>query len=495
MGLQIASQHLTKRRFSGMFLLAMTLLVTVGCHSGGGSNPTGYGAVTGVVLLPSVMGVLGPPAAGVQVRVSGGGFDTTAVTDTVGTYLIDEVPARTMTIVASSGTCFASPESQVTIRKADTVSYQLILQSLVDSDTIPLPGSGAARMEIVPGGGRAILLYDSTAAAPRPPSIVSVDLATGVSQKTEFSDIAEAYDLRLAGSNMAVFNFRGNAGFGVRFVNLASMTAVAGDAIYSTDPNGFAGHLTLDGSFEHVFVAHAIQQGPNFIGQVFAISVADRKVVDADNDSTDGDAAFDSLLVRHSIVWAYSIAFDDSRHEILVGDRNVGYVTAIDWTKWGTFDRTAHLVAPTPGVRVVTLGTELDQFRAWYLDFEGGAGIAAHPQTSNVIRFESGAGEGSASFTDQTVNMKSDNHFLTVVPSRGSWFTLFEDLTESQDTLRRIAVEERSSSSLRRILRYESQRYKLSRRIPPRAFAVDVANHKLYVAYSNRPVLEVFCLP
>ena len=496
MGLQITSEHLTNRRFFGVFLLGVSFLVFTGCNSDGGSKPTGYGAVTGYVWLSESMAASGSPVAGAQVHISGGGFDTTAVTDTNGIYLVEEVPTRTVTIWASSGACFTSPESQVTIKKADTVVINLLLPSRVDTDTIPLPGSGAARMEIVPGGGRAVLLYDSTGSAPRHPSIVTVDLATGVSQKTEFTDIAEAFDLRLAGTNTAVFNFRSGAGFGVRFVNLASMTAAAGDAIYSTDPNGFGGHLVLDNSFEHVFVAHAIQQGFNYIGKVFAISVADRKVLDADNDSTDGNAAFDTLLVRHSLGWAYSIAFDDSRHEILVGNRDLLYVTAIDWTKWGTFDRTAHLAAPIPGVREVTLGTPISQFQAWYLGFEGGVGIAARPQTTDMIGFESGADQGAVSLTVANEFLKSDNLFLTVVPSRRSWFTLFEeDEIVGSVAMTLTAVEERSWSTLERINRFESHHFLRPSPGVPRAFAVDATNRKLYVAYRNQPFLEVFCLP
>jgi hypothetical protein len=494
MATQIASKHLTNRRFFGLFLLGVSLLVAVGCNSGGGSKPSGFGAVTGHVRLSESMATSGVPVAGAQVHISGGDFDTTAQTDTNGIYLVDEVPAGTVTLWASSGSCLTSPQSQVTIRKADTVGVDLLLPSQLDTDTIPLPGSGAVRMEIVPGGGRAVLLYDSTASAPGHPAIVTVDLATGVSQKTEFTDIAEAYDLRLAGSNIALFNFRSSAGFGVRFVSLSSMTAAAGDALYSTNPSGFAGHLTLDNSFEHVFVAHAVRQDANFIGKVFAISLADRKVLDADNDSTDGDAAFDTLLVRQSLGWAYSIAFDDSRHEILVGNRDSSFVIAIDWAKWGTFDRTAHLTAPIPGVRKVNLEAQVSQFRAWFLDFAGGVGIAARPQTTDMIRFESGANEASVSLNETSVQMTSDRHFLTVVPSRRSWFTLFEDVT-APVAERQTAVEERSWSTLQRISRFESNRFVLPSRGIPRAFAVDATNQKLYVAYSNRPILEVFCLP
>jgi 6-phosphogluconolactonase (cycloisomerase 2 family) len=57
------------------------------------------------------------------------------------------------------------------------------------------------------------------------------------------------------------------------------------------------------------------------------------------------------------------------------------------------------------------------------------------------------------------------------------------------------AVEERSWSTLHRLYRFESHHFVLPDRGIPRAFAVDATNKRLYVAYQNRPMMEVFCLP
>jgi len=281
---------------------------------------------------------------------------------------------------------------------------------------------------------------------------------------------------------------------------LNSMAAAGGDVLYDTNVTGFTdpivlGHIVLDNTAEHVFVAHALQP-PYFVGKVYAVSVADRRLIDADNNPDDGNPAFDALLVRNSIGWAYSIAYDDVRHEILVGNRDdAGFVTAIAWEKWGTFDRAAHLTLPTPGVRTVSLGAQLPPFQAWFLDFAGGTGIALWPQYTVALLLRSGASAADLTYTDATVTMTSDSHFLTIIPSRQSWFTLFADFTEWDETKRQIAVEERSWSTLRRIYRYESHHFNLPDKGLPRSFAVDAAGKKLYVAYSNRPVIEVFCLP
>jgi len=476
-------------------LTGVILLLLSGCTSDGGSKPTGFGAVTGVVRLPFGIAASGAPVVGAQVRVTGGDFDTTTATDTSGTYLIDDVPARTVTVSASLGDCLSGSQSNVAVRKADTITVDVTLDSRAEFDTIPLPGSGAVRMEIMPEGGRAVLLYDSAGAAPGHPSVVTVDLATGATMELEFPDIAEAYDLRLAGDNIAVFNFRSSAGFGLRFVSLAGLAAAGSDVLYTTNPSGFAGHLALDDFLQHVFVAHAIQLGPSFVGKVYAVSVGERKVLDADDDSTDGNAAFDTLLIRQSLGWAYNVAYDDVRHEVLVGNRTTGFVTAIEWAKWGTFDRSAHLSLPTPGVRKVNLDTQLSPFQVWFFGFAGGIGIGAYPQNSGMVRFQSGSDAGDVSHTDPSVNMRSDAHFLTIVPSRQSWFTLLEDLTEWDTSKMQTAVEERSWSTLHRLYRFESHHFVLPDRGIPRAFAVDATNKRLYVAYRNRPMMEVFCLP
>jgi hypothetical protein len=475
-------------------MLGMILLAITSCSSDGGTEPTGFGAVTGTVRTFSVSATSGLSQAIATVRVSGGGFDSTTSTDVNGIYIMGDVPARTVTVSASLSDCMAGSRSGVVVVKNDTITADVTLEFQADNDTIPLPGSGAVKMELVPDGHRAILLYDVSDDSPGAPSLVSVDLTTGASSRTEFTDLDQVFDMQLAGNNMVVFNYLGPAGFGLRFVNLNSMAATGGDVVYDTNVTSFAGHIALDNSGEHVFVAHALQP-PYFVGKVYAVSVAERKLLDADNNPNDGNAAFDTLLVRRSLGWAYSIAYDDIHHEILVGNWNAGFITAIAWEKWGTFDRSAHLAVPTPGVRIVTVNAQENQFQPWFLGFASGVGITVWPQNSIAERFQSGAGASDLFYADPTVSIASTSHFLTVVPSRQSWFTICQDLTESDGDKRQTAVEERSWSTLHRMYRFESHHFTLPDRGFPRAFAADAVGRKLYVAYSNRPIIEVFCLP
>lgn len=485
-------------RAINLVVAGLVLLVVSGCGKDNGAQPVGFGAVSGTVHLPFGQTASAAPAVGARVRVFGGDFDTTTTTDTLGIYTIQSVPARTMSVSAMAGECFTATRSGFSVRKNETTTVDLSLESHAEFDSIPLPLAGAVRMEISPSATWGVLLYDSAAAWPKHVTLVRINLADAVIDQVEFNDLTDAFDIRFIGNDEVVFNFLSASGYGLRFVNLATLAADGSDLVYESNGNGFGGRLILDGSRQHVFVTHTVLQVTDrltYVGKVFAYSVAERTPVDADNNPNNGHVTFDTALVRGSLAWPYNIAFDDVRHEILVGNRNSDYITAIDWNLWGRFDRTAGLVAPTTGVRKISMSRQIPVFQVWFLDFADGVGIAASPQHSDIVRYRSGDDAGGLGYTETTSSLKSENHFLTIVPSRQSWFTLFEDITPSDDQKWRTAVEERSLSTLVRTNRYESRFFVLPDRGQPRAFAVDAVHKHLYVGYRNRPILEVFCLP
>lgn len=463
------------------------------------TDPPGFGAVTGAVRLPFTAAASGAPAMGAQVRITAGGFDSTIAADSSGIFLMDHVPAGTASVTATLTSCFSGSRTGVRVVKNDTVTADVTMASQLDADTIALPvivsTSAPRQMELVPGGNQAILLYDTSAVSPLPPSLLSVNLATGVAQLTQFTDLRQAYDLKVVGPNLAVFSFLSIAGFGLRFVDLTTMTKSGRDVLYDSVPIGLPGHIAMDNTSEHVFVAHARWQGTSFVGKVYAVSVTQRELVDADNNPGDGSAAFDTLLIRRSVGRAYNIAYDNSTDEILVANNDAGFITAISWNKWGTFDRAAHATMPVPGVRSIRVNAQIEQFQPWFLGIGDGSGVALWPQNAWAVRFSSGSGAADLAYTDPTVAMSSEVHYLTVVPSRQSWFTLFSDFTEPDVDKQQRAVEERSLNTLHRLYRFQSHHFVLPDRGFPRTFAVDAANKRLYVAYSNRPILEVFCLP
>lgn len=495
---QLSSGHF----FRAMRLVAavLVLLVMSGCGKDKGPEPVGFGAVSGTVRLPFSQAASAAPAAGARVRVFGGDFDTTTTADTLGTYTIQSVPARTMSVSATAGECFEVTRSGIFVRKNETTTVDLSLESHTEFDSIPLPLAGAVRMEISPSATWGVLLYDSAVVWPKHVTLVRIRLADAAVDQVEFNDLIDAFDIRFIGNDEVVFNFLSASGFGLRFVNLATLTADGSDIVYDSNRDGFGGRLTLDGSRQHVFVTHTVLRVSDrltYVGKVFACSVAERMLVDADNDPSNGIVAFDTALVRGSLAWPNNIAFDDLGHEILVGNRNAGYTTAIDWTFWGTFDRRAGLVAPVAGVRKVAMNQQDQRLQVRYLDFADGVGIAADHQYSEMVRYQSGDDGSKLLYTETAASLKSEDHFhfLTIVPSRQSWFTLFEDITQSDNQKWQTAVEERSLSTLRRVNRYESHLFVLPDRGQPRAFAVDAVHKHLYVGYRNRPILEVFCLP
>jgi DNA-binding beta-propeller fold protein YncE len=450
-----------------------------------------------MVLLPFQNATSGAPVAGAQVQIAGGDFDSTTSTDSNGVYFMDDVPARTVTISASVTACLSGSRSNVVVRKADTVIADVTLESHADADSIPLPRAGAARMEIAPAGGRAVLLYDGTSTGQSHPSVAAVDLNSGAVTTLEFPDLTEAYDIRFIDDGEFAFNFHDSRGYGLRFVSFPIM-ASTGDFRYCDTAGGLPGRLTLGPSGEVIFVTHQIfqasAQGVIKAGKVYAVSIPGRRFVDADNDTTDGETAFDTSLALGSLAYPYYIAYDPLRGEILVGNHDGGFLTAIAWSEWGRFVRQSK--PATQGVRKIPMNAEQPSFQVWFFGFAGGIGIAGGPQTPPAtVRYESGEVSGNLTYSDVSVNMSSDNHFLTVVPSRQSWFTLCQDVTESDIFKRQTAVEERSWNTLHRLYRFESRHFVMPDRGQPRAFAVDAANKKLYVAYRNRPILEVFCLP
>jgi len=482
-----------------VFTVASTAALAVGCGDGG-NGPTKFGAVAGTVYLPFELSAALKPAVGATVRLSVGDFDTSTVTGDAGTFFFDQVPARTVRLVASLGTCLADTQVAVRVTEGDTTAADVTLSSSPSSNCFGLPFAGAARMEIDPASNRAVLLYDAayTSADRSHPAIVVVDLTSGEGSTHEFADLDDVYDLVLVSGTEAVFNFKSATGFGLRFFDVAAMTASRADVIFETDLSFQGGRIALDDLHERLFVTVGNQPVFTPVGKVYALSLVTGLWLDADNDPADGDFAFDDDLVAGALGWAYNIAFDPAAGEILVGSRVVPFLqspflTAISVSKWGTFDRDSNLTAPTPGVRKINMdpGEGFTGFAVEYWDFAGGIGVAAKSLSgrAGMVTYTSGGTTFTTKLVEENTQLVADNQFLTIIPERQTWFTLIEDPGRPQAV--RKSIEERELSTLQRHNRYET-RFLEDPPLVPRGFAVNTQTQRLYVAYQNSPILEVF---
>jgi hypothetical protein len=125
--------------------------------------------------------------------------------------------------------------------------------------------------------------------------------------------------------------------------------------------------------------------------------------------------------------------------------------------------------------------------------FAGGHGIAAKSLSPMlpIMHYNSGDTTWSHLHVETIISPATTNHVIKIIPLRQSWFTTIKDPDRNpEDVL--TAIEERSFESLQRIYRYETR---FIEDPTPTAFAVDAENRLLYVAYSQRAFLEVFCLP
>jgi DNA-binding beta-propeller fold protein YncE len=195
-------------------------------------------------------------------------------------------------------------------------------------------------------------------------------------------------------------------------------------------------------------------------------------------------------LVGASVNWPYGIALDESNFELLVANYNDTVIVAISLSHWGTFDRSANLAAPIPGVRKIAMSTGITGYRPFIWGFREGLGIAAHP-SFGMLAYESEGTTHSASLYQSEISLTSDKHHLVVFPDRETWYTLVTDPSRPQSV--REAIEERSITTLAKSDRFES-RFLETPALDPRAFAVNTQTHKLYVAYNNKAIVEVFTL-
>lgn len=471
-----------------MPIVAMALtLAACGDDDNGSDN---FGRVDGTVYLPSSLAASLQPAEGVAVRLSGGDFLETQTTGADGRFGFDDVPARSMTLALTPGTCLADTQIAVTVIKNDTVTQDVTLQVDAGGDCIPLPYAGAARMEIDEASNRGVLLYD-TAVRPKP-ALVVIDLATGAVSAAEFADLANVYDLAFVTGDVVVFNcFKTGDGYYLRFWNISTMTAHRGDIYYTSDPVQVGGHLAVAPGGGDVFVSHQTRPGLfDFDGQVYCLNVESGGYTDADNQTLDGRFAFDSSLVGASVNWPYGLAIDPATSELLVANYNDTVIVAIDLDFWGTFDRTANLTAPIPGVRKIAMSTGAAGYRPLLWAFGGDRGVAASP-SFGMLGYQSGASGSAGSLLEPSLTLSSGNHHLTIDVVRGTWYTLVSDPARPQSS--RESVEERSLQTLAKV-RHFGTRFIETPALDPRAFAVNPQSGRLYVGYTNKAILEIFSL-
>lgn len=496
----MTADHVTRAcQIAGAMLLVLLILPIGGCSSGGGTKPTQFGAVEGVVRLPFKLAASGEPIEGATVHIQAGDFDTVTTTDAAGTFFVDQIPARKADLSATLDPCFSVTQS-VVVRANDTISTDISLQSHADFDTISVGWAGASRMEFDAAANRVILLFGA-AARGGTPGIATVDLSTGQYTSADLTGLTDVFDLKIINSNEVVFNFKSGASFGLRFFNPVTMTKIGADAIYPSAQSGqidFEGRLALDAGHENVFITHTIRQGITTMGKVYAIAVTQQQLIDADDDVFNGEFAFDANLVANSIAWAYNIGFDDATNEILVGNRTSPTVTAIDWSQWGNFDREAGLSVPTAGVRVIDMAppppyNDDQSYGVEIWGFTGGDGISIKSFSAKVpiLHYESGNDQWSNYYVETSIYPASTNHIVKIIPERQSWFTSFRDQSREFDGVLS-AVEERSFTTLQRLYRYESR---FIDEPNPTAFVIDPQRNLLYVADGGRTFLEVFCLP
>ncbi|MBI3873168.1 MAG: carboxypeptidase regulatory-like domain-containing protein [candidate division Zixibacteria bacterium] len=489
------------RRIGAVMLAAFVAALTTTCGGGGGVEPPKTGSVVGIVNLPFDLTAALIPADTARVHLFGGDYSQTKKTDANGRFVFDQIPVRTMTLVATYGSCLADTQKAISVPENDTLRLNVNLTASQPTECLILPYAGAARMEIASGSNRGILLYDTLAhvTTPPKPAIVVVDLMTGEGTSHQFADLQNVYDMALAGADVAVFNFKSADGYGLRFWNVTTMSKSREDIIYEPDRSTQPGQLTLDDTHTTVFVTAGRFSDP--WGSVYAAPVSGGDLNDADDDLSNDKFAFDNGLVAGSLGWAYGIAFDPAAGEILVGNRltDVGQppsITAIDWSKWGSFHRGSP--SGTPGVRVVPMDAGVTGFAVEFWDFAGGKGVAAKSLSgvAAMLLYPSAGTTYSEQLVESGVELRSNDHALTIIPTRQSWFSIFDDPSRPDGV--RKSVEERSLSTLARLRRFETRHapFNLEDPIPDaRAFAFDNSTGGLYVAYRNLPLLEVFALP
>jgi DNA-binding beta-propeller fold protein YncE len=474
-------------------MITMTIVAIALTVAGCGDDDNGsdnFGRVDGTVYLPSTLSASLQPAEGVTVRLSGGDFLETLTTGADGRFGFDDVPARSMTLALTPGTCLADTQMTVTVVKNDTLTRDVTLRVDAGGDCIPLPYAGAARMEIDGASNRGVLLYDTAVRAK--PALVVIDLATGAVGAVEFADLANVYDLAFVTGDVVVFNcFKTGEGYYLRFWNISTMTAHRGDIYYTSDPVQVGGHLAVAPGGGDVFVSHQTRPGLfSFDGQVYCLNVESGDFTDADNWELDGRFGFDSSLVGASVNWPYGLAIDPTTSELLVANYNDTVIVAIDLNYWGTFDRTANPTAPIPGVRKIAMSTGQAGYRPLLWAFGGDRGVAASP-SFGMLGYQSGASSFSGLLVEPSLTLTSGSHHLVIDDTRGTWYTLVSDPARPQST--RESVEERSLTTLAKI-RHFGTRFIETPALDPRAFAVNPQTGRLYVGYTNKAILEIFPL-
>lgn len=475
----------------------VSLLVTVilaafsGCgdddNGNGGGNK--FGRVDGVVYLPFEIAAALQPAAGVVVNLAGGDYDEDTTTDSEGRYGFNDVPIGAKTLSYTPSACLSDTAAAVVVIENDTVSLSMTLTGDVSGNCLSLPFAGASRMEIDESSNLAVLLYD---AAVRPkPALAVVDLATGTVASVQFDDLTNLYDLAFVSGSVVVFNcFKTGSGYYLRFWNIGTMTEHRSDIFYTNQTVQIGGHIAVTPDGGDVFVTHQTRNQTVFDGQVFCLNVETGSYTDADNSSLDGKFAFDSSLVGESVNWPYGLAIDQNNLELLVSNYNDTVVVAISLASWGTFDRSANLTAPIPGVRKIAMSTGVAGYRPVIWGFDGDRGVAANP-SFGMLGYESEGTSSSVSLFQTGISLTSDRHHLTIHSARGMWYTLVNETARPQSV--REAVEERSLTTLAKNARFET-RFLETPALDPRAFAVNTQTNKLYVAYNNKAILEVFSL-
>ncbi len=478
----------------GLLTAAFVALSLASCGDDKNGDGEHFGRVDGIVYLPFALVAAPAPAVGVTVNLAGGDFNESTTTGADGRFGFDDVPVRGMTLLITPAACLADTQLAVTVLENDTVSVSVTLTGDASGDCLSLPFAGAARMEIDAATNTAVLLYD-TSQRPKP-AIAVVDLTTAAVETLEFDDIANVFDLAFVSTNLVVFNcFKTGDGYYLRFFDIGTMGVSGDDVFYTTNQGTFAGRLAVTPTGTDVFVTHRTQSGFNFDGQIYCANVAQRQLQDADNDIEipNPNFAFDHSLVSGSINWPYDIAIDPARNELLVGNYRDTLVIAIDYTLWGTFDRSANLVAPIPGVRKIVMATGTPGFAPWFWNFADGHGVAGWPGSGEapLLTYESGSAAFGLKLVDPGVALSSAAHHLTIHASRGTWYTLVTDPSRPQSV--REAVEERSLTTLTKSARFETRFFETPA-LDPRAFAVNTRTNKLYVAYTNKAILEIFQL-
>ncbi|MBU1919206.1 hypothetical protein KKG66_00045 [bacterium] len=205
-------------------------------------------------------------------------------------------------------------------------------------------------IEVDPELQLALLLHDRS--SPSGPALQVVDIQNHEVLQTLILDYYDVYDVEFINSTTACFAGRpqGNIGYAVEFFTIPSLTNMT--RVLTGDTSGTHGYLDVNDAGTVVYYSHA---GGGVKDAVYAISVANKRLIDADYDGV-APFGFDNDLVEGLLSTPSRIFFDAGTDDIVVANLTGDYITLIDAGIWGLNSRDALLIFPIAGTAHIETG-------------------------------------------------------------------------------------------------------------------------------------------